>query len=305
LIDLLQKLLDQSNLSNAEFEQLCQLSREDPIDAKLIHLAGLNSAEAIRRRSRSLNKIEAAVSGTTLQVLWSHLIPLAEVVLSWSAERSPCIVGFAGLPGSGKTTLTRKLASVLSAMSDQRIIAVSLDDFYLTPTERDALGLRWRAVPGSHDLKLLAEFLSSIHSNTDSIKVPSYDTRAEVRLESRQCSRPEIVLLDGWLLGASAPGYEFVEASLDHVVFVDMELEIAHQSRLTREENIRRESAGQLGMSAEDTDRFWNEALLPTGVKCVTRLTTDADIILKVDEHYRIVDVSFPKGNDRAVQRRT
>lgn len=225
------------------------------------------------------------------------MIQLAEIIIDWSKGRSLTIVGLAGLPGSGKTTLGSQLSKLISEISGRVALSVSLDDFYLTPPEREALGLRWRAVAGSHDLRLLDGFLSSLESEAKTIEVPRYDTRAEVRLDPLVQAKPEIVIFDGWLIGARACGYEALEDSFDRLIFIDMDLEVAHQSRLQREARIRAESNGQMGMSAEDTAQFWNEALLPTGVKCVAALRNTADLVLKVDEAYRMsVQNTLMKG---------
>jgi D-glycerate 3-kinase len=141
-------------------------------------------------------------------------VQLAEIILDWSKDKAPTLIGLAGLPGSGKTTLAALLVKEIKRISDKEALSISLDDFYLRPEERKARGLRWRAVPGSHDLKLLDEFLKSINSETKTIEVPRYDTRAEVRLDQVVQSRPDIVIFDGWLIGARACGYEQLEMRL-------------------------------------------------------------------------------------------
>jgi hypothetical protein len=74
-----------------------------------------------------------------------------------------------------------------------------------------------------------------------------------------------------------------------------MDLEVAHQSRLNRETQIRKASNGALGMSAADTERFWTEALLPIGIKCIAALRQTVDILIEIDATYTLTNISFPK----------
>lgn len=222
---------------------------------------------------------------------------LTEIVLEWSNAKSPLLIGLAGLPGSGKTTLGLRLAEHLT---EKKTLAISLDDFYLSPAEREAKGLRWRAVPGSHDLLLLAQFLKELKSDAETIVVPQYDRNAEVRFAPVVQPKPDVVIFDGWLIGARACGYEELEDAFDRLIFIDMDLEVAHQSRLNREAKIREASNGKLGMSAADTESFWTEALLPTGILCATKLRDTADAIVSIDEHYQLKSLTLKNSASSA-----
>src|SRR5665647_1556904 len=74
-------------------------------------------------------------------------------------EREPVVLGICGAQGSGKSTLAR---AIEREASERPIAAasLSLDDLYLTRTERETLAcevhplLRTRGVPGTHDVPL-------------------------------------------------------------------------------------------------------------------------------------------------------
>lgn len=142
--------------------------------------------------------------------------PLAQKLAAYQrvADR-PILVAVNGCQGSGKTTLCDYLCTTL--IEDQRLdsVALSLDDFYLTRTERQALAasvhplLATRGVPGTHDMELLSATLAGLLGrNFDQpISIPRFDKVADDRLPIAAWTRIEapvqVVLLEGWCLGAS------------------------------------------------------------------------------------------------------
>ena len=64
-----------------------------------------------------------------------------------------------------------------------------------------------RGVPGTHDINLIRKFFSFIKKrNFKSFKMPKFDKSIDDRLEKKYWSyinqRPEIVILEGWCIGA-------------------------------------------------------------------------------------------------------
>ena len=93
-------------------------------------------------------------------------------------------------------------------------VALSLDDFYLTHSERQALAasihplLATRGVPSTHDMSLLRltlEQLLDTHSNKP-IAIPRFDKATDDRRPLSDWDRidtpVQCVLLEGWCLGA-------------------------------------------------------------------------------------------------------
>lgn len=121
------------------------------------------------------------------------------------------MIGLAGLPGTGKSTLAGMLAAVLQSRGAV-CLTLSLDDYYLTRSERRALSARLhpvfsgRGVPGTHALDLLARDLDLLGRGlADGLVLPRFDKATD---ERSACSRaltgpaPSIVLLEGWCVGA-------------------------------------------------------------------------------------------------------
>lgn len=91
---------------------------------------------------------------------------------------------------------------------------LSLDDVYLTKTERAALAAELhpmfstRGPPGTHDLELLDRTVAalSIAGPDDETPLPVFDKLADERVVEgrwpRFRGRPRAILIDGWCLGA-------------------------------------------------------------------------------------------------------
>jgi pantothenate kinase-related protein Tda10 len=275
-------------------DELAVLQTRDAFETQLINYEGCELGRKLDDRIRTFRVVDFELKARGLSVLplelWTRHLPLAELLVHWANIKTPCLVGIAGVPGTGKTSLATTLAMITNRYGSSTAV-VSLDDFYLTPAERQNLGYKWRAIPGSHDLAMLRKFIEQVKSGEDSLLIPRYDTRAEKRLEPSICERPRLVLLEGWLVGALIPGYEFLAAALDHLIYLDADLEWSHQSRLNREARIRRESHGKLGLSESETERFWQEALLPGAIQWVQPLKQRADVLIEIGPDYAIHSV--------------
>ncbi|GIX30777.1 MAG: kinase [Porticoccaceae bacterium] len=139
---------------------------------------------------------------------------LADALARRAAGRSrPLVVGIAGAPGSGKTTLAAHLARLLEERHRLPAVVLSLDDFYLPRAARRRLARRLhplfavRGVPGTHDLRLLGRTFAALErAQGDScLLLPVFDKLADDRLPRRHWrlhrGRPVVILLEGWCVG--------------------------------------------------------------------------------------------------------
>lgn len=135
----------------------------------------------------------------------------AAIARKWSGRpRSPLVVGICGAQGSGKSTLSDKLAAELD--SDGLTTAVlSIDDLYHTKAERERLArdvhplLRTRGVPGTHDIPLGLATLHGIDAG-QAIRLPRFDKARDDRSPAETWPTApapiDIVLFEGWCVGA-------------------------------------------------------------------------------------------------------
>lgn len=118
------------------------------------------------------------------------------------------ILGLSGSQGIGKTTALNKLENA----ADLQVALLSLDDFYLTKTERDYLAnsvhplCATRGAPGTHDIGLLSDTIQMLQSAepTDVTNWPKFDKVTDDRSENLNefVGAPDAILLEGWLIGA-------------------------------------------------------------------------------------------------------
>jgi len=123
------------------------------------------------------------------------------------------ILGFSGGQGSGKSTVTGILKIILKKFFKRRIHVSSIDNFYKTLEERNKISnkihplLKTRGVPGTHDINLVKNFFNIIRKKKfKKIKLPKFEKAMDNRLEKKYWfnikQKPEIVILEGWCVGA-------------------------------------------------------------------------------------------------------
>jgi D-glycerate 3-kinase len=131
-------------------------------------------------------------------------------------EGQPLVIGICGAQGSGKTTLCATLQSALTIGQGARVAVLSIDDLYLPARERALLSqavhplLRTRGVPGTHEVALgisLLQGLTRADAQTRTA-LPRFDKLADDRLPLSAWpqfhGRADVVLLEGWCVGARA-----------------------------------------------------------------------------------------------------
>ena len=124
----------------------------------------------------------------------------------------PRIIGVSGSQGSGKSTFARVVVEHLQMRGFAAAAAVSLDDFYLTHADRQALGatvhplLSTRGVPGTHDTDWLGRVMTAMQASGDevaTVRLPVFDKGADDRSGQRE-SPVQVLVLEGWCLGVRA-----------------------------------------------------------------------------------------------------
>ena len=131
------------------------------------------------------------------------------------------VQGIAGGQGSGKSTFAGLLKLVLESVFDLRTLALSLDDFYLSYSDRQRLAedvnplLATRGVPGTHDVELMNEVINSICQGEET-KIPRFDKATDDRRQIPEVfnSTIDVLIIEGWCIGAKPYGESEDDQSL-------------------------------------------------------------------------------------------
>ncbi|RDV27336.1 kinase [Alteromonas aestuariivivens] len=148
---------------------------------------------------------------TYRQTAQNWFIPLADEIKSHcSGARRPFFVGVNGCQGSGKSTLCDFLVFYLGQAHGLNVVTVSLDDFYLPKSDRNALAIKvhpllaTRGVPGTHNTPLALATLARLREY-GTVSLPRFNKATDDPRPVTEWpvinSPPDIVLIEGWCWG--------------------------------------------------------------------------------------------------------
>jgi D-glycerate 3-kinase len=149
------------------------------------------------------------------RMIKSFLIPLSFWIAKRANKKRPLMIGLAGGQGSGKTTISSILTLILQKYFKLNVFKISIDDFYKTRKDRKLLSknkhplLMTRGVPGTHDVDLMLKFFKKVKSKSfKNLEVPRFnkaiDDRCKKSLWYKLKSKPDVVIFEGWCVGARA-----------------------------------------------------------------------------------------------------
>lgn len=146
-------------------------------------------------------------------------IPLADkLAIHAQPLEKPFFIGINGCQGSGKSTLAAFLNQYFFTTKKLNVVSFSLDDFYLTKAQREALAhsvhplFSTRGVPGTHNIEQLKQVLLNLQAQHTPISIPRFDKAIDDVYEENQwqcIKKPvDIVIIEGWCWGVSAQSPE-------------------------------------------------------------------------------------------------
>lgn len=129
-------------------------------------------------------------------------------------KRRTVTIGLSGAQGLGKSTIAAQTKALLEARGLSTAV-LSLDDVYMTRSARARLGaevhplLATRGVPGTHDVALAGAVLDALRA-PGKVSLPRFDKTVDDRMPRSAWetlrSPVDVVLFEGWCLGARAQG---------------------------------------------------------------------------------------------------
>lgn len=142
-----------------------------------------------------------------------------------AGQTDRAILGIAGAPGAGKTTLALALVRALPAAGEQ-VAHVPMDGFHLADVELDRLGRRDRkGAPDTFDASGYAELLQRLRRTPQTgdppVYAPAFDREIEQPLAGSVPVHPgcRLVVSEGNYLLVDAPEWRAVRTGFDEVWF--------------------------------------------------------------------------------------
>jgi len=148
--------------------------------------------------------------------LKNHYMPMSFWIENkYKKKGQTLFLGLSGAQGSGKTTIGKILKIIFKTFFKRDVLVISIDDFYKTLKERNKLAIKihplfiTRGVPGTHDTHSLKKFFQNVNSTKfKKIKLPKFDKSKDDRSENKYfyeiSKKPEIIILEGWCVGAKS-----------------------------------------------------------------------------------------------------
>ena len=307
--------------------------------------------KAWQRQFLDLHRLPDAYLDTADRYFAALAMTLADVVVKTKAKKlatkqpgnqakhkpSPpgaLCVGLNGSQGSGKSTLADYVCCCLAQEHALTAVALSLDDFYLTRAERQSLAadvhplLQTRGVPGTHDVQLLRQVLEALRtSSAEPVLIPRFDKSIDDRApENRwtRCETPvDVIILEGWCLGAQSESarivaqpinalerdedphhlwrsysnrqlkdeYEPLYAQLDYwVMLAAPGFEQVLRWRMEQEQKLRESAAGGgKGVMSDAQLRRFVQHFERYTRQCLRELPQRMDVLLKMDSQRNII----------------
>lgn len=174
---------------------------------------------AVARRAFSAEGIkDTHLTGPAGEALLDSYVAIAEQAISQVRHRPGRLVvlGLCGAQGSGKSTTARVIQDALRELAGLSIATLSIDDLYLSREARRVLAseihplFATRGVPGTHDVArglAVLENLASAAADTVTC-LPRFDKATDEPVapvdEPRVVGRPDVLIFEGWCVGARA-----------------------------------------------------------------------------------------------------
>lgn len=149
---------------------------------------------------------------------------LVERILLTAAQNNRrVLVGIAGAPGVGKSTLTANIIGILNQMVDGSAARVPMDGFYMPKARLEASGLiDKRGAPESFDASGYVAILQRIKKTHEALAVPSFSRRRNdvVPQAFTIAANVPIIVAEGAYLLLDTPPWDHIRDLLDLCIFV-------------------------------------------------------------------------------------
>jgi D-glycerate 3-kinase len=286
----------------------------------------------------SKEKIYKKSISSHIKILKKIYIPIAFWInRKYKQKGNTLLLGLSASQGSGKTTAASILRIILKFFFKRDVCVISIDDFYKTLRDRKKMAekkhplFKTRGVPGTHDINLIKNFFISIRNKKfKKIKLPKFNKSIDDRFKKSHWykinKKPEIVILEGWCVGAKAEKnatlkkpinflekyedkdliwrkfvneklqkeYKKVFSMIDHYVFMKVpNFKMVFKWRLLQEEKLKKKSRyKKKTMTYNEIKRFIMFYQRIT-LKMIKDLSKSATVVMFLKKNHEINKVIF------------
>jgi pantothenate kinase len=204
---------------------------------------------------------------------------LADRAVSLLARPGRVVLGVAGAPGAGKSTLTSQLLERLcSDLGDDAVGHLPMDGFHLADVQLDRLGLRDRkGAPETFDVDGYVAALRRLHDEPDrTLYAPGFERDLEQPIAAAVAIPPSVrlVITEGNYLLLPDGGWERVRPLLAEAWFVTVADDVRRERLVARHE--------QFGKSS-DAARAWVAGVDEPNARLVAATRGEADLVVDAD----------------------
>lgn len=201
---------------------------------------------------------------------------LADRLEALAATRPRVLVGIAGAPGSGKSTVAAAVALTLRGRGVE-VAVVPMDGFHLADVALDALGRRGaKGAVDTFDAAGFAALLARIATERETVWAPAFDRELEQPIAGSIPVHPEtrVVLTEGNYLLLPEDPWNRARALLDEAWYLDIDGDLRY-SRLV-ERHVR------FGKSREAAEAWVRAVDEPNAVR-IRPTANRADLVLRAE----------------------
>jgi pantothenate kinase len=149
------------------------------------------------------------------------------------ARSSRTVLGIAGGPGTGKSTIAQRLATELGDVAAY----VPMDGFHMKHAKLEALGIAAdKGMPHTFEGAAFADFLERLKAATGPVSGPGYSRKIEDVVEDAFIvpATAKLLVVEGnYLLLATAPWWR-VKPLLDRAIYFEIPVEMVRARLMTR-----------------------------------------------------------------------
>ena len=264
-------------------------------------------------------------------------LPISKMIKDeYEKKKKTKIIGLTGGQGTGKSTISIILKIILKEAYNLETVIFSIDDFYKTLNERETMSKKisdlflTRGVPGTHDTKMLLQCIKNLKNNNfKKMDIPKFDKSIDNRLSKSNWlqvkKKPNIVIFEGWCVGASAQknkdlilpinklekykdkkkiwrqkvnlklrkDYKKIFDLIDKLIFLKVpSFKYVLKWRLLQEKKLRITKKGNKTMTDKQVENFvmYYERITKHMLKTLPK---DADTVISIDSKHRLKSIKF------------